>query len=335
VSSIREELPALLAEFAVLSSTTFKFDGRVYRADDPGDGASDLPDDGCTLNTRGLTRLRDLLYTALHCRMSTEAWRSSAYVDWGQEREFVDELSRANVGSGSWEGGWPVRRVEADGAVHVEREGIIFVVPPADVRRPAPSQDETELASVRVPKEQRYSLPGFYFVIGDAEHTLRVEDCVRVYWHIRSDGASALVRSLTTRLNAIGAAFWLKLVAAPQKYERSDAAVLYAPRGAYAAIEPIVAQSYDDVRQHLRDRVSSFALRLAPGLAIAEDPRGNQSFGEHRSAMLARALASVDLARPDRVDAVGEVLARSGLRLDAFHLEPGSLAVYRPLGSAA
>ena len=68
--------------------------------------------------------------------------------------------------------------------------------------------------------------PGFYTALGDVAlpHS---GDIVRVYWNLRADGATRLVRELTTVLNDVLTPFRSKVVNSQARFKRADAAVLY------------------------------------------------------------------------------------------------------------
>jgi hypothetical protein len=332
MATFRAELRDVLSTFTIFSPSSFTWRGHCYRTGDDAAGRLVSADSDATLNAKATERLADVLYASLHCRLSADSWVTSLYHDRAGTREFVAQLSHENRGRGPWQGGWTVSRVLADGTVRADRYGLTFEIPPAEVRGGPGEIREGDQVFVRIPREQRFFLPGFYQALGDADNTMRVATTTRVYWHVRADGASQLVRVLTQALNEIQAQFWFKLLSVPDKYARCDAAVLYLPRSEYHAAEPTIAAVYREVRQHLRESVSLFALRLAPGLALAEDPGGDRSFGQHRSDMLARILANgfPDKSR-DVTGSVCDAIARLGFNPDALHLGLGSDAVYRPL----
>ena len=82
--------------------------------------------------------------------------------------------------------------------------------------------------SVRLPKELPALSPGFYTVVSDAptDPRRRRASCAS-YWNVTPPGAPALVGALTSRLNAAGVPFRLKVADHPFRLERCDAAVLY------------------------------------------------------------------------------------------------------------
>jgi hypothetical protein len=356
VPSLLHELTSLLPSFRVLHASGFEWAGQRYVVEEPTPLAGSAP-----LGAGAVERLGEVLYSALHCRLSVESWAASVAEDPAQSRAFIDRLSLANSGTGPWQGGWIIRSAEPDGTLIAERLGVRFRVPAGLLRSASPPTIGSS-ASVRVPKEYRHLLGGFFMALGDADDTMTDADTARVYWNVRASGAEALVESLTSGLNAAQVPFWLKLVDAPQKYQRTDAAVLYVKRELYREAEPVIARVHEALRDHMRDSVSAFALRLARGLAVAEDPGGGASFGQHRSRLLADALAGfastqtatvtvsatgastpsvASGARNSGLDApsgfvaaVTSAFERAGIALRATHLSPLSTTIYAPFDGA-
>ena len=97
---------------------------------------------------------------------------------------------------------------------------------------------------------------------------------------------------LTTELNAEGIPFLFKVLNNPQSFPRTDAAVLYIDKGYLNAARTGLMRTYLMINTFLNSSTSIFSKRLVPGLAIAEDVGSNESFGKHRSRILAEALTS-------------------------------------------
>ena len=86
---------------------------------------------------------------------------------------------------------------------------------------------------------------------------------------------------------------------------------------------------YGDIQELLRAATPAFTLRLARGLALAENPRNGESFGWDRCALVAEAL--VEKARAGQrieLEGVARRFARRGLTLDRPYLEEGSQQEY-------
>jgi hypothetical protein len=279
------------------------------------------------------TDLADELYAQLHCRLPVEAWARDARGDEHLDpRDFPRLLARANHGEGSWQSGWTVRAVRDGGGVAAESMGVRFWIEPGAFRSSREPVQPGDAVQVRIPRDYRQLVPGFYMATGDADD----EDgapAVRVYWNISARGALPLMGHVTTDLNAAGIAFRFKVPLDPRDFGRSDAAVLYLRRGDFDAAMPHLARITSSVRRHLSRETSLFALTCEPGVCVAEDPGSGASFGQHRARLLARAMlapAVTALVTSDaRARAVRIQLRALGLDPLQLHRNAGSNAEYR------
>lgn len=235
---------------------------------------------------------------------------------------FVRALSQANCGRGTWQDGW-----RADGE---DGEDVIAVVRADGLRLRAPA-DAVDAggatARVRVPKELSGHRLGFYIALGDSTPSADAE-LATLYWSIVPAGAVTLVARVTYALNRAGLPFELTLADNPARYGGADAAALSLAR---TDVEPALALMRPLLRAlatHLADSAPAFCRPLARGLAFAEQPSGQASFGEHRCRLLAAAIVSAreaGLRAPDeRLTVVREQFGAAGISLDAPYLQPGS-----------
>jgi hypothetical protein len=245
---------------------------------------------------------------------------------------FVQALVAANGGSGSREAGWRVVRTTDDGrqVVVVRDDGLTLWARPEEVAGPA---EPGAAVSLLLPKELLRLSPGFYMALGDVGIDIDGATIVRLYWNLRSDGATILLSILTAALNCDGLRFRLKVVNDPGGYSRCDAAVLYIERGDYGRAAEIVASAYPAIAGHLKPAVPALTKRLADGLGLAEDPGPDSgSFGMHRCQLIADAVirACEHGAGPAGAQ-LSDVEARfgeEGLSLDRPYLNPGSADHY-------
>jgi hypothetical protein len=295
--------------------------------------------------SRPLPRLvRDKL-TAVECRRHLlasmgEVLYSSFYttgfptpVRWNAARSVAADpslataLSDANVGDGTWESAWIVENYYGTEAV-VSTPRLRVRVSTLDCRAAAGGQIRSgATVSVRLPKELPALSPGFFVVLGSAgSEVLSSPHTVRVYWHITASGAPALVRELSSRLNAETVPFRLKVANHPIRFDRCDAAVLYLPIGAFGGLRAMLAHVAVTMASRLRPRIPAFTLALAPGVGLAESPATGESFGQHRCGLLADGIVDAHERHVPsgaaRVEAVIENIAASGVRIDAPYLEP-------------
>jgi len=153
------------------------------------------------------------------------------------------------------------------------------------------------------------------------------EGSIRVYWSLCAAGGAPFTRHLPRELISAGVPFQAKLMDDPQAFRRADSAVCYLPPGAWDAARPALERAHAHLLPWLRPATPLFALRLAPGVAVAEDPGGEDSFGTHRAALLAEGLWDAREGG-DPVLAVEARFRAAGLDLDAPHRGPGSRAEY-------
>jgi hypothetical protein len=181
--------------------------------------------------------------------------------------------------------------------------------------------------TVQLPKELPALSPGFFMVLGTAKFDVAASlGTLRAYWHTTASGAPALVRALSSRLNAENVPFRLKVADHPVRFDRCDAAVLYLPIEAFHGIRGMLANIATALTSSLRPRTPAFTRALAPGVGLAESPTTGESFGQHRCALLADGIIGAEEQglRPGagRIEAVIESLAASGVMIDAPYLEP-------------
>ena len=267
--------------------------------------------------------------------------------------EFVDELSAANAGSGTRQAGWLVvehrdsddqdagaknsddREQSGEAAVELAiiREGLTLRAKPEEIVYGGDGLPGVgDVVELKLPKELPAISPGFYTALSDEPYDATGREVVRVYWNLYAWGAATLVRRITERLNGTGLPFRLKLVNHPDRYNRCDAAVLYLLKEDLERAVPLLAEVYGEVRPDLKRPVPALTKRIAPGVGLAEDPGGNESFGMHRCRLLAeglvrgweRGLESVE----DRLAVVIETFEEAGIDPERPWLNPGAVDDY-------
>jgi HopA1 effector protein family len=270
--------------------------------------------------------LREELYASFyrHGRPVPARWGESQPMS--ADPWLVSAMSRSNSGRFCWETGWTVERVE-DGEVVVLSSRLRARVPAGDCRALAGAVGPGAAVSVRVPTEFPAMAPGFYTVVGEApvEHP-RPRGDVRVYWNVRREGATLLVRALTSRLNAAGEPFRLKVADHASRLARCDAAVLYLSADAFPALRNTLRHVAAEVEARLQPHVPAFTLELAPGVGLSENDPEAESFGSRRCALLAEGIVRAHeqgIVRDSaRVDAVAARFVEAGVLIDAPYLDP-------------
>jgi HopA1 effector protein family len=280
--------------------------------------------------------LASTLYWRLYCRPSHG--RAMPVGDTRASRVFVDRLSQANCGTGSWEPGWVVRAVEDHGTLAVSKGGddMTLWAQPKQFRPLHGTVAIGTVGRLRLAKELREMLPGYYTVLGDADQPADGNgsrgDTLRFYWHLTAEIAPGWINQLTRRFNTVGVAFHAKVLSDPGAYLRADAGVLYIALADAAAAMTIIPGLHRAVSASLRPTTPMFTKRLARGIAVAEDPGDGRSFGQHRCQLVAeglvRAFQDGQTATEDVTAAVAARFAEDGLLITRPWLNPGSRQQY-------
>jgi hypothetical protein len=237
--------------------------------------------------------LANAIYETLYSRPCTSATTAPRVDDW---TDLTMALSAANRGKGTWEPGWIVDRFDTAGSVVVTKNGVSFWVSGDGLRAESGNAPEAgESCRVRVPNERRNESPGYYTALGDADGAVNNPSggkwrLVRYYWHLTDRIATEFVGRSTAMLNGSKIPFRLKVLSDARAYTRADAGVLYVSSHDQPALAVLLPELYSAVSAGLRRPVPMFTKRLADGLGFAEDPGNLQSFGQHRSQLVAEAL---------------------------------------------
>jgi hypothetical protein len=280
--------------------------------------------------------LANVLYRHMYCRPSAQL--VAPVVDRRAARVFVDELSSANCGTGTWEPGWRIESIEPDGMLVVanQRDDLtVWARPEQFSARTAPASVGSS-GRLHIGKELRELLPGYYTALGNADQPLaddggRVE-ILRLYWHLTAEIAATWMRELTHGLNAADVAFRAKVLSVPAAYFRADAGVLYLSTSDFGRTQHLLLELHRTVAQHLRPATPMLTKRLARGLAAAEDPADGRSFGQHRCQLVAegllRAFERGRTSAAARTEVVARRFAEEGLDVTRPWLNPGSRQRY-------
>jgi hypothetical protein len=244
-------------------------------------------------------------------------------------RDFQNLLSQSNGGSGTWEPGWTFAGYSPCGKCILWRYGIRFWVQPSHVDLQTGTLVEGSSCRVLVPKEYKGLLPSFYLFTGNerCSESTAPNTVIRLYLHLTATIAPAFVERLSHSFNASCIPFRAKVLNSPDAYCRADAGTVYLTLDAFLKALRLVRELYTDLKSSLRRDIPMFTLRMAPGLAFADDPQNGSSFGQHRCLLIARGLlrAFTAVSRPD-VDVncryVEEVFVEEGLDPGKPYLGP-------------
>ncbi|WP_306209961.1 lanthionine synthetase LanC family protein [Actinoplanes sp. RD1] len=262
--------------------------------------------------------LADLLYSAYYVfgapRPLSAADRSSPALS--GNAGLVRELLEAHRGERSW-----LPSFEEVTDTELTLWGVRFL-------RPGPTSGDHDH---RLPTALPMRSPGHVLFIGDRGPGSTGSGTTRLYWNVCRRGGPGLVAALTAALNDQGEPFQFKIAHSGTVWpERADVAVLYLPAARMAAQWGTLLAVHRKVRADLRPWTPACTRRIAPGLALADDPPGGLSFGQTVSRILARGLVDDHLRNGPRstpgtrVHHMRRALAESGRPVGSTHLNPGA-----------
>jgi type III HopA1-like effector protein len=248
--------------------------------------------------------------------------------------EPADALRGAHHDSGRWSEGWTVARVSSRGrilATNQEASRVFDRVDVLPVHRPCLPPRVGDEVSVTCRRDHVDEDKTFWFTAGGDWDDTKIQDgLVRLYWNMPLRQAPGLVRRLTSALAETVDGYALKVWLTDG---RSDGTVLYLrPEGieaAFRVLRPILS----DFGPELRPQAPPLTLNLGPGLGLAEDPGGGESFGQSRCRLIAEGFLAARRQGVDDPEGVTGVLQGflrdAGLDPERPYLRPGSGREYR------
>jgi hypothetical protein len=236
---------------------------------------------------------------------------------------FPDDLAAvfraAHAAANLWEDGWIVERVGPAGMVEVVRGAehrvlyrVDYVVPehPGLSARIGDSLHATARRDIVDPDRSWWRTRGAAWMEASPPPQL-----VRLYWDTRLEGVPRLITLLTSVLDRLDGPWAMKCALNPDLQNRPDANVAYIAGPDLAAIAAQVEGIRSVVEDAARGTRPPFTLPIGPGLAIAEDPGRQQSFGEHRCRLVAEGVleAAPSFAEMDVAAAVAARFDKAGI----------------------
>jgi hypothetical protein len=331
VSAYRQQIAAALECITTHSSRSSSWCGRRYDVLSAR-RAAELP--AATARAVAIASLERVLYERFYCPGRAVPFRPGE-PDLPPPRDpaFVSRLSRANAGTGSWDAGWRVDAADVDGLV-VSMNGLRMRVQASQCRGAGAAPAIGTEVAVRVPKELAAASPGFYTTVGDIELGLRDgEPVLRVYWNVPPAAAAGLVAALTSRLNPACVPFRLKVLDAPAAYGRCDTAVLFLRAADFPRSRKLLREVAAVLARELRTGAPAFTKPVSRGVAMAEEPRTPESFGESRCRLLAEGVMAAHersaQGHASRFAVVVSHFADAGVDPDRPYLEASRVDRYR------
>jgi len=292
---------------------------------------------------RGLppAALRNCLISSLQARLYTSFFCAGAAVRPQNanvsrllipDAGFLEEMAKANTGTGCFDPGWRVVAQQA-AYVSVVRGGLQIRIRATDcVFDGNARRNGEQMVSLRLPNALRNASPGYYLALGDEQLPNDSAGLLRFYWHVTSSDAAKLMHSVTSALNAKHVTFRFKALTNEADYTRCDSAVLYIQCVHYKAVRPLLEQIYWEIGPRLHPQVPVFTKELAPGLGFAEQPPSGNSFGMERCRVLAEGMIQgYELRRTsddERLQVVLRHFEGAGVSPAAPYLNPGSADTY-------
>ena len=258
----------------------------------------------------------------------------------GVDIAFYERLHSSNRGSGYFDPGWSVVRLESDNTLAVSKGGLtLHIEPKKHLQLAEKSAAIGELVAIRMPRN--FVQSGFYMAVGNAGsrsygHSNREPEIVRIYFNFSPEGAVAVMGSLTRELNNISIPFTFKVLYNPGEYKRYDSGVLYFEKSHYEAVRQVLETVYTQTRAHFHTDVPLFTKFLAPGLGLAEEPdrkfAEQESFGMNRCQIVANGLLeawhSLDDSPQGRMTSILKQFSLLEVELMRSYLNANSVDIY-------
>lgn len=151
-------------------------------------------------------------------------------------------------------------------------------------------------------------------------------DAASCYLHLHPGTAPESFARLVSALDGYGVGFRAELAGDPAACLRADSAVVTVRREDAPTVARVALRLQQRAPFALAPSVPVFARRLAPGVAIADEPGTATRFGRHRCRLVAAGLvaAGPGAGPVARRAAVLQTLTAVGLDPAALHLNPGN-----------
>jgi HopA1 effector protein family len=323
-------LTEIIKSIEILSSKEYTFNGHLSLSEvNPN---YNLYDGQKPFNNDITRSIADLIYRTYHCRESSFNKNISLVSDYHDVIDFITLLSDANNSKKGWLPGWRIIKIEDSGKLAVYKDALTLWVNRQDFSSLNDSIQVGKVGYLKVEKGFRRLLPGFYMALSEIPMESFSENVVRLYWNIKESGAVTLVRLITTQLNLMSIPFKFKILNNPNKFYRTDSAVLYINKHHLFDISNEITTIYTKVKKFLNPETSLFTKRIAKGFALAEDLNGNESFGQSRSRIIAEAIYDAHtkgyVSNEDKFEKILNLLTVEGLNIDKPYLNKNSIDEY-------
>jgi len=304
----QDELLTLIRATKIISKDAFQWQDTLFFSNSSKDTYENNLDPSNKLNHIKMN-LDDLFYLIYHCRKPLSFTKKPRIFTKNEIQDFTNQLSTNNFGTGTWEGGWKVIAKDNENNLIVQKNRLMLWVKPTQFSLEEDRGSE-KIGMIKIGKEYRYLIQGFYMALGNtySKKIGKNVKTLRFYWNINYTHSSVLLKLITTEFNTDLIPFKFKVLNDPNKYPRADGAVLYVPKTHYSDTVSALSRINPIIAKHLNPQTPLFAKTLAPGISFAEDPENGESFGRHRSRILAEGLYSAYLKNIISSEAILEEL---------------------------
>lgn len=258
----------------------------------------------------------------------------------GVDLGFYERLHQSNSGKGYFDPGWSVLREEIDNTLVVNKGGLRLYIERDKHLKPSDKAASVgDSVAIKLPKNRVQN--GFYMAVSNVGFN-RIKDAenqpvtVRIYFHVTSEGAVAVMQHLTQKLNELVIPFSFKVLYNPKEYQRNDSGVLYFDQRDYEVVRQALKTVYQEYQSHFKLEIPLFTKQLAPGLGLAEEPDQKfavqESFGMNRCQIVANGLLTAwhqgDNSIEGRMRAIIEQFSSLGIELQHSYLNANSEDIY-------
>jgi hypothetical protein len=251
----------------------------------------------------------------------------------GRDWEFYQAIHTANSGTGYWDSGWEVLKVESEASLAVKKQGLtLYIEPKKHLETPGLLPLVGNSVSILMPKNLLEQ--GYYLAVSNCG--LPTEATVCIYFNLDSGGAIALMQYLTETLNTLQIPFCWKLLSDSESYWRYDSGMLIVRQSDYRHSLPAIHAIHEKHQSHFSTPEPIFTKILLPGISIAETPlnRANEpiNFGMHRCQLVAQGLLNAwlegDNSPAKRMQLIRQSFDQAQISWDAPYLNPQSQDIY-------
>jgi len=140
---------------------------------------------------------------------------------------------------------------------------------------------------------------------GEPRHPL-----VRLYLSVSNQQVGFVLNAVTAALNTQKFKYLLKCPSQEANYTRVDSLIYYIEGKDWERIEQFSLEIAEKIQPYLRESTPPLTLKVAPGIALAEDPGNNLSYGQKQCRALASGILKlIDEKLPVNSDPIAILMA--------------------------